>query len=319
MKGFKNILYVLGPQTNESSPSWKRAVSLAKNNQADLTLLRVLPEVSLSSYARKYHVNGQELQQKVLEHEDSELRRLLSLLEAECNASAELMVGKRHVEIIRAVQMKNIDGVIKETDATSWLDRFFGSDDMNLLRRCPCPVWLMKQNEKPDYRHIMAAVAFDGDDEDINDGLNEMILNLASSLSLSDFASLHVVNIYDVPEAGFVSLWVEQPDRVRSELFEDEYRRSHYKMRVLLDSLKENIGEEAYRYLSPISHVVKGIPDREIPRMAEAVKADLVVMGTVARAGIAGAVIGNTAEAILAQIDCSVLAIKPEGFVSPVS
>jgi nucleotide-binding universal stress UspA family protein len=28
---------------------------------------------------------------------------------------------------------------------------------------------------------------------------------------------------------------------------------------------------------------------------------------------------GNTAEAILGQLDCSVLAIKPPGFVSPVS
>jgi nucleotide-binding universal stress UspA family protein len=28
---------------------------------------------------------------------------------------------------------------------------------------------------------------------------------------------------------------------------------------------------------------------------------------------------GNTAEMILTQIDCSVLAIKPEGFVSPVT
>jgi nucleotide-binding universal stress UspA family protein len=42
-------------------------------------------------------------------------------------------------------------------------------------------------------------------------------------------------------------------------------------------------------------------------------------MGTVARIGVAGLFIANTAEAILEQIECSVLAVKPEGFETPVS
>ena len=46
---------------------------------------------------------------------------------------------------------------------------------------------------------------------------------------------------------------------------------------------------------------------------------DLVVMGTVARTGVPGFIMGNTAEMILNQIDCSVLAIKPSGFVTPVT
>ena len=41
-------------------------------------------------------------------------------------------------------------------------------------------------------------------------------------------------------------------------------------------------------------------------------------MGTVCRTGIAGFFIGNTAESILQQVDCSVLTVKPDGFVSPV-
>jgi len=41
-------------------------------------------------------------------------------------------------------------------------------------------------------------------------------------------------------------------------------------------------------------------------------------MGTVNRAGIAGLLIGNTAEKVLRQVDCSTLAVKPEGFITPV-
>ncbi|MGI9383250.1 MAG: universal stress protein, partial [Methyloligellaceae bacterium] len=56
-----------------------------------------------------------------------------------------------------------------------------------------------------------------------------------------------------------------------------------------------------------------------LPAVAEKLHADLVVMGTVARAGIEGFLIGNTAESVLARLDCSVLAVKPPGFATPVA
>lgn len=146
-----------------------------------------------------------------------------------------------------------------------------------------------------------------------------VIMELSSSLSISDFASEHVVNVYDVPEEGFISLWTEQPEKVRERLFESELKLRRKKMDILFDQLKSKIGPDAYDYLSSVPHIVQGGPDREIPRVAKEIKADLVVMGTVARTGIKGVVIGNTAESILSQLECSVLAVKPKAFVSPIS
>ena len=56
-----------------------------------------------------------------------------------------------------------------------------------------------------------------------------------------------------------------------------------------------------------------------IAEFAKAHHVELIVMGTVARTGIPGLLIGNTAETILQRVDCSVLAVKPDGFVSPVT
>jgi len=56
-----------------------------------------------------------------------------------------------------------------------------------------------------------------------------------------------------------------------------------------------------------------------VPAIAHELAVDLVVMGTVARTGIAGFFMGNTAESILTQLDCSVLTIKPPGFISPIT
>lgn len=325
MNRFKNILYVLNEHISEPSASLIRAISLAKNNQANLTLLYVLPKLSLSSYSRQLNISGHELQEKILAHEQAALDQLRSLLDQSLTIRTKLRVGKRYIESIRAVQADHFDLVVKETDTIEWLDRFFGSDEMHLLRKCPCPVWLMKKDEKADYKHILAAVDFDTGDKDTrnkgsgNDELNPMILDLASSLALSDFASLDVVNAYDVPEAAFISLWVDQPNKVESQLLESEHRLRGRRMEVLFEGLKHKLGSESYSYLSPRQHLVQGIPGREIPKMAKNIKADLVVMGTVARTGIAGVIIGNTAELILSQLSCSVLAIKPRGFVSPVS
>ena len=67
------------------------------------------------------------------------------------------------------------------------------------------------------------------------------------------------------------------------------------------------------------TYLVKGDARKEIPLLAKKIGADLVVMGTVARTGIPGFIMGNTAETILNQINCSVLAVKPPGFITPVT
>jgi len=63
---------------------------------------------------------------------------------------------------------------------------------------------------------------------------------------------------------------------------------------------------------------VKGFAKDRIPEIVKEEKIDLIMMGTVGRTGIPGLLMGNTAETVLNRIDCSVLAVKPEGFITPV-
>lgn len=73
-------------------------------------------------------------------------------------------------------------------------------------------------------------------------------------------------------------------------------------------------------FLMPRLHLTKGPAKMVIAPLAAKLRAHLIVMGTlVARTGISGVFIGNTAETILDQLTCSVLAIKPHGFETPVS
>ncbi len=65
-------------------------------------------------------------------------------------------------------------------------------------------------------------------------------------------------------------------------------------------------------------HHIKGRPDLMIPPFIQNEKIDILVMVTVARTGIRDFIFGNTAENVVQNLPCSVMALKPNGFVSPV-
>ena len=66
----------------------------------------------------------------------------------------------------------------------------------------------------------------------------------------------------------------------------------------------------------PKINILKGNPKKLIPKLANELDASLVIMGTVCRTGILGLIVGNTAETVMNKVDCSILAIKPQKFVS---
>ena len=56
-----------------------------------------------------------------------------------------------------------------------------------------------------------------------------------------------------------------------------------------------------------------------IERVLETHQPGVVVMGTLARAGLKGVFMGNTAERVLGTVGGSVLAVKPQGFETPIA
>jgi nucleotide-binding universal stress UspA family protein len=103
------------------------------------------------------------------------------------------------------------------------------------------------------------------------------------------------------------------------EMVEEKERQRGDWLTELVQQSCAALGREASDYLKPELHLVKGDARNVVPECATALGAELVAMGTVGRTGIPGFIIGNTAEEILNRIDCSVLAIKPAGFASPVT
>jgi universal stress protein E len=320
MKRFKNILYLNEPTVDQTS-TISHAVSLAANNQADLTIVDVIPSqvVTAGIGLPPGGPVSFDLRAAVESDHRQAMESMVQPFKERLQIGLEIRVGKRYLEAIRGVLKNGYDLLIKPAANPTWTNRLFGSDDMHLLRKCPCPVWLMKAPEKSKYSSILAAVDFDllvtrPSEYD----LNREILELAASSSLSDFASLHIVHAWEAPAKRMLaSRGGVSPEGV-TDYVEREQARHRKELYRLAEELGEWIGKDAYDSLSPRVHLPEGPAKKVIAPLAVQLRADLVVMGTVARTGIPGLIIGNTAEAILDQLTCSVLAIKPPGFKTPV-
>ena len=266
-----------------------------------------------------------DLQAAMVSAHTQDLETLVDPYRKRIEIQTRVLLGVPFLEIIREVLRNGHDLVIKIPETWDWLDRFFGSDDMHLLRKCPCPVWLIKPQAPKAYRRILAAVdvddAYPPAELESRRALNRQILEMASSLALSDFAELHIVHAWDaIGESAMRSgAFMSRPEH-EVDAYVEQVRRQHAaNLDGLIREVTSHLGQDALDYLKPQTHLVKGWARKEIPALAKRIEADLVVMGTVARTGVPGFIMGNTAETILNQIDCSVLAIKPPGFVTPVT
>ena len=316
MKLFKHILYVSEVSVVQE-PSIARAVSVAENNQADLTVIDVIPALTAGTgMLPGGHTSG-ELQTDMVSERRKGLESLVEPYKDRLSIRLEVLVGKTYLEVIRTILRHKYDLLIKPAENPNFIERLFGSDDIQLLRNCPCPVWLTRAEKQTEYTCILAAVDIDPDmPDETEQNLSGQILELSSSLAISKFAALNVVHVWDAPFEKKVRSWSDS-EAVMAYV---EGERSHHESAFnrLGKELRDQIGTEAYDHLSPQFHLRRGVPSRVIPQTVKEFRADLVVMGTVGRTGIAGWLIGNTAEAILEQLQCSVLAVKPSGFVSPV-
>jgi len=99
----------------------------------------------------------------------------------------------------------------------------------------------------------------------------------------------------------------------------DEASERRRWLNKLVNTFGAKADKDSVDYLNPQLHLIKGDAKHIVPTTARELDVDLIVMGTVARTGITGFFMGNTAESILTQLDCSVLTVEPPGFISPVT
>ncbi len=301
MDRFKNIVFSpLGKRDNPAA--LRRIAGIADQNSGRLTLLGVAPEPPMLQRV----LQPPNLVDQLIQAERDELEKKLERWADHDAAGAECVVevGDPALTIIRRVLDHHHDLVVVTTDE----DREDHATIRRLLRKCPCPVWVVRPTRATTQK-VMAAINPEPDEAE----LNRTILELASSMVRIGGGELHVIHAWEL--YGESTMRTSSFMHIQSTDLEGMVERAHDTHEAAVtDALQAaGVGNEPWQI-----HVVKGHAADVIPEAVAKHRINLLVMGTVARTGIGGLVMGNTAERVLDHVSRSFIAVKPPGFVSPI-
>ena len=311
MNRFKNILLI-----GDSKADWKttvsRAATLAKTNKAKLTIAEVTESLPRDMQIVLTAKHLAQIHKLIFQDRLEQLEKLIKPIQRKgIDVAAKVLGGVPFIAIIREVLRNRHDLVMITVEKKSRLKgMLYGTTPMHLMRKCPCPVWAIKSAECAKYAQILAAVNPIPSDE-VSSNLNVKILQLANSLARLEKAKLHVIHVWKQYGEGFLRYLERMPVKEVDHIIRETKKMHKEWLAELLDKYAPEIPKEQV-------HLLQGEAGTLIPQLARKKRIELIVMGTLARTGISGLFIGNTAEKVLQQMNCSVLAVKPDGFISPV-
>lgn len=306
---FRKIL-VFAPAEVDPHRALRRAGAIAARHDARLVVMDVVEEVRRGA-AAAIGAAPAELRRRLVRHRARELRA--AVVAARLRRAHVLVgTGRPFVEVVRAVLRRGFDLVVKPAEGRVLGPALpFGSTDQHLLRKCPCPLLLLPPGSGRPFRRIMAAVDPDPGDRR-RDQLNDDIVRLAAQFAREEGGRVSVVHAWQLLHERLIRGGLYRTPRQVVEEMGREARETHRRNLTRLLRRLDLTGVEV------TARLIKGDPRTRLPRFAQARNMDLIVLGTVGRAGFPGLLIGNTAESVLAQVRCAVLAVKPRGFRSPV-
>jgi len=313
METYQNILVVIDPSTDEQK-ALKRAIDLASKinlNSASQTKVSAFLSIFDFSYEMTTILSSDErdvMRQSVIKDKELWLESIIHELTPDIDINCQVVWHNRPFEaIIEQVIKQGYDLVIKGTHQH---DKFksvvFTPTDWHVLRKCPCPVLLVKEHEWPSNGNILAAVNV-GSDEAEHHSLNVKITEEAKQLAQLIQANVHLVNSFPGTP---VNIAIEIPEFNSTEY--NDTMLKHHEQAMIVHANQFDISVVN-------THVKEGLPETVIEQVADKLDAELVILGTIGRTGISAALIGNTAEHVIDQLNCDVLALKPDGYISPLA
>ena len=313
MKRFRNLLMVYN-EDPVHRPALTHVIDLAGQTGARLTVVDIVEDPHIEAPFRHGTLDISPLPDDLLNLRREETETALREMGANpATIELQILTDNPPIAIIHEVIRNGHDLVIKSAQGpdTGLGGRLFGSTAIKLMRKCPVPVWVLKPTPQIRFPKILAAVA-PATPETGDNRLNDDILSLAAALARAEKGHLDVLHCWRlagesllasgrtrISEVARQKLWAHSEQQARHNL--DAGLRSHH-----LEDIDHQV------------HLVRGHVGAILPTFIETQGIDLVVMGTLSKTGLAGLIAGSAAEKVFHTADCSVMAVKPPDFVSPV-
>lgn len=311
---FQKVLAVCSGNSVQDCEVLALAARIAAAHGAELSALSVVPRPS-RHWEGVGPATPKTIEERLRSDRHTDLDRLVRTAVPDHSVTTEVRVGKTFVETILHAIAGAHDLVIKTAEELGgWARYLLASTDQHLLRKCPATVWLLRPTIPVVPRCVLASVDVDyeaSEEPETEAELNRRIVAQAQAIADWAGATLHLLSVWDGVDEGLLRAW-GSPDDGKSYLETLESRQ--WNRLGMLAHGAAQAGSQSAR-----QHVERGWPRNAIPEAATRLNADLLVMGTVARTGMPGLIIGNTAEDVLNNVRIPVVAVKPPGYASPLA
>jgi len=295
MNRIRNIVAAINNAT-DASYTIEKAVRIAAASGAHIHVVSVvhegIAELSASAIDSSRDLKALMLQAAEAHLEDlvDSARRKVPQLETLTLWNARVWEG-----ILHAAERVQADLVIKSATVRDGVAGMVRTpDDWNLLRNARVPVLLVKQDAWVAAPVVLCAIdVFD----DSHEALNREILQAARAFADLLRGEIDIVVAYPLFEP-----WVGELGALRS--YEELRSDIEGEIRDRVKALSGRAGVQFRRLVADEGHAVQ-----VIGRLVEEDEAQVVVIGTHARAGIQGILLGNTSERVLHHVHADVATV----------
>lgn len=297
------ILAIVDPE-KDTQTALQRCAELPDSSDISIHIAFFVPIVSAEKMANHDYANPKQKMEKL-----EELVNEYKLNDK--NVTLEVVPFDRLYEaIILTASNCSADYIFKPLRKHNLVRRsLITSTDWNLIRMCPIPVLLVSQIDSILGKPVLAAVDIGTRDES-HDELNRIVLSHTKVVSQVVESTAHAVNACSYPS----SAWgYSMGDPIPVDDSRNLMRKQMSENREELATIAKEFNIDADKAI-----VREGTPSQVINSYSQEVSAGIVILGTIARSGLAGLFIGNTAETVLENSINDILVVKQADFQSPI-
>lgn len=282
-----SILFVIIDPTRKDQPALVRAIDMARQMDGHLHIFccDYVKEEDLAGFRSRGDAKRTTLKKAkaLVEELVAPLRKQGVPLSTEVIWNAGWYQAAAHISA-----RESADLIIKSSYSHKGIQHPLNNrSDFYLIRNAACPVLMTKSGKSHKLETVLAAVALDEKYEE-HGTLNNRIISKAKQLSRAAGAQLHLVAALD-KAPGLLNMLIGDEEGLRTEQ----------------ELIAERFGVDSSHV-----HIGKGRAADVIVNSTKSLAPQMLILGTRARKGLKGVLLGNTAEKILDQLEIDVLVIN---------
>lgn len=276
----------------------REAVHRASLDGATITVVHVMDEFLVHELKNALSADQATVRAEWVER----LKKFVDDAEVGAAVNAEVRIGNPFTELVEACRAHSADLLVMGAKGSRNEPHRIGVITAKCVRKAPVDVLVVREDAQGPFKQIVACVDFSEN--------SAKAVQCALHIAQQDGGALDCLHVFQSALAMSLDYGGFAPSLPAT--YDPEAVTNWRKdLAAFLEPLTRQAGE-----VKVAQHVTERVNIREaiLDHVNEA-HATLVVLGTNGKTGLREMLIGTTAEKIVQHAPCSILAVKPDGFV----